>query len=140
MQVESPSLFCGHCGYDVRHLETRTQCPECGASLDDAVANRGMIRRRKRLIFWAKATMVCSIAFVISAFLSGWRAPGVLQYRLSDIAASLVPLWMLMVGNVMLSAWQLPRDPSVNRRARRFAWYCAGISTFLIALPFVIYC
>lgn len=81
---DSRTTLCGTCSYDLRHLDTSGQCPECGYPIQQSIALAGRKRTKPLRRFW----------LVISALLSAYGACLLIQFHLRLRALGLlqVPL------------------------------------------------
>jgi hypothetical protein len=67
-----PAGYCGACGYDLRGLERRGDCPECGGwyAIDEAPA-AGRARRALR----AALRLLWPVPFIAAGVLAFWLDP-----------------------------------------------------------------
>ncbi len=143
----SNSLWCRHCGYDLRGLSADSTCPECGTLISDSIGDEGLasadpawlsrISRGIRSVVVACGLLVAAfvlILFVDMRFDTWLDARPVVRAAIQDGPRFLVLLFLL-VGVLDVVA-QEPRIIERERplATRRLATIAASISIPLLVL------
>jgi hypothetical protein len=141
----SPGVVCVHCGYDLRGLDARGRCPECGQEIAPSVRWWELQRREarplsasdRRWVRWvSEGALIAVVAFALAAALA-FAPPWAFEWKSPQRRWSLGVACTAWVFSCW-AAWRLSeREPTATPAAAGSRWLLRWCTVAYLAGPFI---